>query len=337
MRCFAGTGRGAVAGMGLAVLGSLGIGAIPGCSTDDEAQTCTVGTEGCPCTLGGACDPGFVCYSNRCVEDPDAAGGGAAGGGGDGSGADGGETGAEGGAPAGGRPGAGGGMTGGDAPTSGGADTGGGGAESGSGGEPLTGGAATGGEGDRSGGTSAGGAETGGEATGGDGPTTGGAETGGEAPTTGGAATGGAAAGGAAGAGAGGAPPALPWLTCANDECCFDTCGEPSCGVREFTSCSVTQMTGEETSICGGPDVCQDGVVILPSWFTERECVLTWMEGNYSPGSPDAYVFAACPCELEGYVVAEWVNFKSAEGGNVCDFAEVPDPACAGASLDTCL
>lgn len=40
-------------------------------------DACPVGTEGCECTLGGACDPGLLCLSSFCV-DPDGAGGGGA-------------------------------------------------------------------------------------------------------------------------------------------------------------------------------------------------------------------------------------------------------------------
>ena len=343
------TRRRAVVGLGTALLASLGIAASPGCSKDDEnSRTCPVGTEGCPCTLGGACDPGLACYSNRCVEDGEVPGGGAA----NGDGGDGGESeDADGGARGGTEPGAGGASPGGAPPGSGGegeAGGGAGGAETGSGGVPTTGGTTSGGAGTETGGAGTGGAETGGADTGGAGtggeePTTGGAETGGaetggaetggESPT-GGSGTGGTEAGGAAGAG--GAPPALTWLTCANDTCCFDYCTGQECGVREFTSCTITLMDGAERSICGDTAVCQDDVVILPAWFTERECVFNWMEGNYSPGS-QAHVFGACPCEIEGRVVTESVHFVSAEGGNVCDFAEVPDPACASGNLSTCL
>ncbi len=345
---FARARRRAVAGLGMALLASAGSAASPGCSKDEaEAETCAGGTEGCPCTLGGACDPGLACYSNRCVEDPDTASGDADGEGGDAGEAAGGETDAGGASPAAGEPGAGGTETGGEAPTSGGAGTGAtGGGEPGSGGEPIAGGAETGGGGEGTGGASTGGATSGGETIGGDGPSSGGAETGGDAPTTGGVGTGGEAptsggaetggAGGAAGAGTGGAPPEPHWLTCANDECCFDTCNGQTCGVREFTSCTIALTDGDERSICGGTEVCRDDVVVLPAWFAERECVLNWLEGNYSPGT-QAYVFGGCPCEIEGYVVTEPVSFVSAEGGNVCDFAEVPDPACAGVSLEACL
>ena len=35
------------------------------CSTTDM---CTPGIEGCPCTRGGACDPGLSCISEVCVD-----------------------------------------------------------------------------------------------------------------------------------------------------------------------------------------------------------------------------------------------------------------------------
>ena len=49
---------------------------------DDSATgTCPVGSEACPCTMGGACDPGLECLSNICV-DPTPTGGGMGGNGG---------------------------------------------------------------------------------------------------------------------------------------------------------------------------------------------------------------------------------------------------------------
>lgn len=59
-------------------------------ASDDETPSgssgngCPVGSETCPCTQGGACDPGLVCLSNLCV-DPDGAGGSGAGPGGGGA------------------------------------------------------------------------------------------------------------------------------------------------------------------------------------------------------------------------------------------------------------
>ncbi len=46
----------------------------------DDGGNCTIGAEGCPCTQGGACDPGLSCLSNLCV-DRDGSGGSGAGGG----------------------------------------------------------------------------------------------------------------------------------------------------------------------------------------------------------------------------------------------------------------
>lgn len=33
-----------------------------------ETEPCDVGSEGCSCTRGGACDPGLSCYSDLCVD-----------------------------------------------------------------------------------------------------------------------------------------------------------------------------------------------------------------------------------------------------------------------------
>ncbi len=59
-------------------------------SASDE---CPVGTEGCACTTGGACDPDLFCRSNTCQRPDGAGGGGAEGGEGGGGGAEGGEGG----------------------------------------------------------------------------------------------------------------------------------------------------------------------------------------------------------------------------------------------------
>ena len=37
---------------------------------DGDGDPCTVGTEGCPCTGGGGCDPGLVCDGDLCVPEP---------------------------------------------------------------------------------------------------------------------------------------------------------------------------------------------------------------------------------------------------------------------------
>jgi uncharacterized delta-60 repeat protein len=41
-----------------------------GCNGDKDAggDECPVGSEGCPCTAGGACDAGLTCLSNTCVD-----------------------------------------------------------------------------------------------------------------------------------------------------------------------------------------------------------------------------------------------------------------------------
>ncbi|EDM77649.1 hypothetical protein PPSIR1_13890 [Plesiocystis pacifica SIR-1] len=36
-------------------------------STDSDDSSCVLGTEGCPCTPGGSCDPGLVCEGSVCV------------------------------------------------------------------------------------------------------------------------------------------------------------------------------------------------------------------------------------------------------------------------------
>jgi hypothetical protein len=35
--------------------------------TDASSDACSVGSEGCPCTSGGACNPGLSCESKVCV------------------------------------------------------------------------------------------------------------------------------------------------------------------------------------------------------------------------------------------------------------------------------
>jgi hypothetical protein len=34
----------------------------------DAGPACPTGTAGCPCTVGGTCDPGLPCVSMTCVE-----------------------------------------------------------------------------------------------------------------------------------------------------------------------------------------------------------------------------------------------------------------------------
>ncbi len=67
------------------------VGAAYGCaaggSADDKPEECAVGSEGCRCTTGGACDPGLSCLSNICVDPNGGSGGsGASGAGGNGTG-----------------------------------------------------------------------------------------------------------------------------------------------------------------------------------------------------------------------------------------------------------
>lgn len=58
------------------LLAIVGVGALVaiGCAEGADPNDCTVGSEGCECTLGGACDPGLQCLSKFCV-DPGGAGG----------------------------------------------------------------------------------------------------------------------------------------------------------------------------------------------------------------------------------------------------------------------
>jgi hypothetical protein len=77
--------RVAAAGLGTAWFLAVGFG---GCtaSGDTEGETgCTIGSERCECTRGGACDPGLECLSGICV-DPDGGGNGGGGTGGTGTG-----------------------------------------------------------------------------------------------------------------------------------------------------------------------------------------------------------------------------------------------------------
>jgi hypothetical protein len=45
-----------------------------GCSSSNSSKPCPIGSVGCACTSGGACDPGLACYSSLCVS-PTPAGG----------------------------------------------------------------------------------------------------------------------------------------------------------------------------------------------------------------------------------------------------------------------
>lgn len=44
-------------------------GATPSCDDSTTAVECIEGMEGCPCTIGGACDMGLTCLSEVCVLD----------------------------------------------------------------------------------------------------------------------------------------------------------------------------------------------------------------------------------------------------------------------------
>src|SRR6185369_6935386 len=53
-------------GTGLLAL-SIGFAWTTACSSSNN-NSCTIGKESCACTNGGACDPGLVCLSARCVK-----------------------------------------------------------------------------------------------------------------------------------------------------------------------------------------------------------------------------------------------------------------------------
>ncbi len=60
--------------LGLLMLGLLGLACAKVNSESDPSETehdaddCPVGSDGCPCTTGGACDPGLHCVDDRCEE-----------------------------------------------------------------------------------------------------------------------------------------------------------------------------------------------------------------------------------------------------------------------------
>jgi hypothetical protein len=94
-------------------------------------------------------------------------------------------------------------------------------------------------------------------------------------------------------------------------------------------------MDGSEYSICRDTDACQNDEVLLPAWFSARQCLITQLTRS-DPPDRQAYVFFTCPCEVEGYVVDPSSEFVSAEGSNVCDFVDEPDPGCENVSVDAC-
>src|SRR5690242_6086739 len=83
-------------------------------------EPCEVGSEGCACTAGGACDDGLSCLSELCVDPQAVAGSGNAPGDGDGDNPSSGGGAAGGGRPGGAEPGSGGDASGGAEPSSGG-------------------------------------------------------------------------------------------------------------------------------------------------------------------------------------------------------------------------
>lgn len=54
----------------------LAYGCAGGGTANDDGTDCQVGSEGCQCTNGGACDPGLQCLSNICVDPNNNTGGG---------------------------------------------------------------------------------------------------------------------------------------------------------------------------------------------------------------------------------------------------------------------
>ncbi|MCA9654406.1 MAG: VWA domain-containing protein [Myxococcales bacterium] len=51
----------------LAWAGALGIGVIAGWACNGSASDCSIGSQGCDCTAGGACDPNLTCIDGTCV------------------------------------------------------------------------------------------------------------------------------------------------------------------------------------------------------------------------------------------------------------------------------
>ncbi|MCA9712707.1 MAG: hypothetical protein KDK70_43160 [Myxococcales bacterium] len=47
---------------------SVGATTAPTTAADSTTGPCVDGQEGCPCTPGGACDPGLQCLSDLCVD-----------------------------------------------------------------------------------------------------------------------------------------------------------------------------------------------------------------------------------------------------------------------------
>jgi hypothetical protein len=57
-----------------------------GCFSSGDGSKCALGSESCACTAGGACDPGLMCLSSRCVRPGGADAGGQSGTGASGTG-----------------------------------------------------------------------------------------------------------------------------------------------------------------------------------------------------------------------------------------------------------
>ena len=59
---------GASATAATAIADDTGTTAAPPVTSDGSEGPCDVGTEACPCTPGGSCDPGLTCLSGFCVD-----------------------------------------------------------------------------------------------------------------------------------------------------------------------------------------------------------------------------------------------------------------------------
>ena len=295
------------------------------CGGGDSGSTCAVGTEGCPCTEGGACDPGLICLSDICVnrEGQPTGEDGAAGGAGESS-----ATGTGGGTAGGG----------GESPATGtGGGTAGGGGES-----PATGtgGSTAGGAGESSvtgtgGGTAGGAGESAAAGAGGDGPAGGAGESpaggaggggtaggAGESPAGGGG--GGAAVGGAGGnepgaageAGAGGSTSPAPEFDCstycaaAERACALDQAGvdacEIDCEMMSSTDCGETYWS---TVIeCGSEESawsCDQGEARLTGCQLERTAYSLCMHSELCADACDA---AVDKCSLDSSVRTACIN-----------------------------
>ncbi len=51
----------------LAWAAGLGLGIVAGMSCTESGADCAIGSVGCPCTVGGSCDPGLACIAGNCM------------------------------------------------------------------------------------------------------------------------------------------------------------------------------------------------------------------------------------------------------------------------------